>query len=665
LSAGGNGGLVEQAHSVLALTIARRLAGRSCGDDRGVFMRSLMVLLATIFPIVAATDNAAASSPQFVPGFPLYCHGPLPARVYGTSVSMMAFTWASTGAGAASPGPGQCSWADRAADGLEKQSGNGNVVCDFSGAMQSVAAGTFAKFGVARDPILDNCMHVIRYFGAVSPPFSAKPALAPFVRQSIIHLSGVELASLRRGFQVMMSRSKNDTTSYAFQANIHGTYDLPLTAQTAESWNNCEHGSYFFFSWHRMYLYFFDRILRAASGDPNLVLPYWDWSDPDQRALPDAFRLPANSSNPLYLAPPGRPAAVDDGTALLGDSAVYDDAALSQTTFESPPGSADTFGGQIASPMHLNSPHGAYERQPHDSVHTALGGVMEDPDAAAQDPVFWLHHANVDRIWTNWIALGGGRHNPTDAAWLNTQFTFYDEVGNAVYLTGAEIVDTAGQLNYRYDDHPTNMQILYPPPAATRFLAEDQQFLTSGKQTAMRDEAVAPARAREELATSALTVGVTSIAPQRIELGGASARLAVPLTAVATNRIRVLAANNTPHQVYLRLDDIRVDRSGGVYYEIYVNPPAGAKLGIHTPGYVGNLSLFGLKPHAMAGHPPPATDIYSEYNISGLVGDAIARNAQGFTVLLVPRGLFDRHGNPLPVETKVQGTLGTARIIGG
>jgi hypothetical protein len=47
------------------------------------------------------------------------------------------------------------------------------------------------------------------------------------------------------------------------------------------------------------------------------------------------------------------------------------------------------------------------------------------------------------------------------------------------------------------------------------------------------------------------------------------------------------------------------------------------------------------------------------------VGDAIARDAKGFTVLLVPRGLFDAHRNPLPVETKVQGTLGTARIIGG
>ncbi|MGH7262080.1 MAG: tyrosinase family protein [Nitrospiraceae bacterium] len=42
--------------------------------------------------------------------------------------------------------------------------------------------------------------------------------------------------------------------------------------QTA--WNTCQHGSYFFLSWHRMYLYYFERILREASRDPNFALPY-------------------------------------------------------------------------------------------------------------------------------------------------------------------------------------------------------------------------------------------------------------------------------------------------------------------------------------------------------------------------------------------------------
>jgi len=109
----------------------------------------------------------------------------------------------------------------------------------------------------------------------------------------------------------------------------------------------------------------------------------------------------------------------------------------------------------------------------------------------------------------------------------------------------------------------------------------------------------------------------------------------VPLTDEASNRMRALVANNAPRQVFLRLDDIRYDKSSGVYYEVYVNPPAGEKLDIHTPGYVGNLSLFGLKHHSVAGHPPsPATDIYADYDISHLVREGMANNPKDLTVVL-------------------------------
>ena len=117
--------------------------------------------------------------------------------------------------------------------------------------------------------------------------------------------------------------------------------------------------------------------------------------------------------------------------------------------------------------------------------------------------------------------------------------------------------------------------------------------------------------------------------------------------------------------MFLRLDDIRYDKSSGVYYEVYVNPLAGEKLDIHTPSYVGNLSLFGLKPHAMAGHPPaPARDIFVEYDITHLVRETMAGNPKDLTVVLVPRGLFDARGEPLPVPAEAQGTVGSVRIIG-
>jgi hypothetical protein len=96
----------------------------------------------------------------------------------------------------------------------------------------------------------------------------------------------------------MMGRPLSDPTSWRYQANIYGTGDKPLDRQAARLWNQSQHGSFFFLSWNRMHLYFFERILRAASGDPNLTLPYWDYSNPAQRALPIAFRQPSDASNP-------------------------------------------------------------------------------------------------------------------------------------------------------------------------------------------------------------------------------------------------------------------------------------------------------------------------------------------------------------------------------
>ena len=610
-------------------------------------MRSLLLPIGIVLLLAAGNGVASAQSPQFVPAYPLYCHGPLTTGAPSGGETKTPFVWAATGAGAAPPGPGQCVWADRAAAGPEIQPGGGNVICDYSSAMKSVPAGEFVEVGVARDPLVNNCMHLARYIGTVSPPFSAIPALAPFVRQSIAALTPAQIASLQHGVAVMMSRPASDPTSWRFQANIHGTYDSATTPAEMEVWNNCEHGSYYFLSWHRMYLYFFDRILRAAAGDPNLVLPYWNWTDPAQRTLPLAFRQPANASNPLYIAPPNRPAALDAGTASLGAGTVDYSVAFADVNFDSMTGSGASFGGQIASPMQFNGPHGAFESQPHDVVHVALGGLKSDPDTAAQDPIFWLHHANIDRMWNRWLKQGGGRADPSDAAWRNTKFTFFDEAGHAVYLSGAEVIDTVGQLNYRYDDDlhlrfPFPRPVLLPP-------------VLSAQAAPAEPAAAAPPR------LDATTLA--SIA-NPIALAGKTERVQVPMTEALSNRMHTLAATNAQGQVFLRLDNIHYEKSNGVYYEVYVDPPAGEPLDVHNPGYVGNLSLFGLNPHAMPGHPaPPASDVFAEYDISHLASEMMAGNPQNVSVVLVPRGLFGANGEPLPVPEAAQGTVGSVRVV--
>ena len=132
--------------------------------------------------------------------------------------------------------------------------------------------------------------------------------------------------------------------------------------------------------------------------------------------------------------------------------------ALGLTAFSS-------FGGQaVAGPTHRGNSGGSLESTPHGVVHVLVGGSgsgcpggggwMSCFEFAARDPIFWLHHANIDRLWEQWLAQGGGRSNPTDQVWLTTQFEFFDENDHPVKLSGQQIVDTAGQLNYVYNENP-------------------------------------------------------------------------------------------------------------------------------------------------------------------------------------------------------------------
>jgi len=387
------------------------------------------------------------------------------------------------------------------------------------------------------------------------------------VRREINSLSDDDLSALRAGVAAMMARDPSDPTSWLFQANIHGTHD-DIPDAFADVWATCQHGSFLFLSWHRMYLYYFDRILRAAAGPghPDFALPYWNYVD-GQRSLPDAFRNPATADNPLYISQ--RSASRNAGVPLPA-SATDDTQAMGTSNFDSPEGSGQSFGGQVVDgPIHQTSPHGQLESQPHDVVHVSIGGPggwMTDPDMAARDPIFWLHHCNIDRLWEHWISPSDGRTNPTnDDTWMNTVFTFYDENGNKVTLTGAAILDTQNQLGYRYDDLPQAV-------AAARGLETTGRAPVSAQETS------------RVLASQPATEGAISLTPREttLRLQPASSEAAESIAKPGTG------------PVVLSFADISYRQAVGIYYEVYLNKPDSARPDPSGPYYAGNLAMFAL-----------------------------------------------------------------------
>lgn len=253
----------------------------------------------------------------------------------------------------------------------------------------------------------------------------------------------------------------DDGRRWEKQALIHGTPD---------EFTNCQHGNWYFLPWHRIYLYHFEEIVREVSGMDDFALPYWDWSR--NRTLPETFW---GASNPLDCPEramvqnsgrqPGRTPPMD-ATTTIGDfdfnrffSPTRISAMLALTNFE------EFGGGEVTAPGESGTT-GALEGGPHNRTHTWVAirpGANVDRfgdmslGSSPTDPIFWLHHCNIDRIWAHWAQRSQNTH-PASQAWRSTKFDhFYGRDGSKVpaasQITVEKTLNTE-DLSYRYDSIP-------------------------------------------------------------------------------------------------------------------------------------------------------------------------------------------------------------------
>jgi tyrosinase len=298
-----------------------------------------------------------------------------------------------------------------------------------------------------------------------------------------------------RAVAALKTRRIADPTSWRYQAGIHEYVRkrdpladrgdvLPSAAKQKKFWTRCQHGSWFFLPWHRMYLHYFESILMlevAAQGGPtDWALPYWNYSQGDpSKLLPAAFRSPtwtdpvskATAPNPLYVAQ--RDPRCNAGQQFADELDVDVAAALGELVFMADPtGGASGFGGPQTRFEHLGKVHGALEHAPHDLMHNAIAGPtgwMGDFTSAPLDPIFYLHHANVDRLWQVWLQLSPPpRQNPVAKAWLSAiPFAFHDATGAAATMVPRDVLDTAAApLRYVYDDLRAPAEVPAMPVAA-------------------------------------------------------------------------------------------------------------------------------------------------------------------------------------------------------
>jgi tyrosinase len=206
------------------------------------------------------------------------------------------------------------------------------------------------------------------------------------------------------------------------------------------------HGLPEFLPWHRWFIYQFETELQKITNDCDMALPYWDWSQEDEVNDPAASPLLEAEAFGGFT---GRHALEDTAVALnhqrqtgcnwpilsrrgtwegclerdfdtryqfWGESQVLaliaDYKQFGDEAFAAIVDQLEETGSGQGPGMHPDDPDNlwldnitgfriALEGGPHAAPHNFLGGVMPGM-TSPNDPLFFVHHSNVDRIWALW-----------------------------------------------------------------------------------------------------------------------------------------------------------------------------------------------------------------------------------------------------------------------
>ena len=406
--------------------------------------------------------------------------------------------------------------------------------------------------------------------GSTMIPRGVSAATATYTRSNISGrtISARTIDSYKKAVRAMLALPPSDPRNW---------YRIALTHAL-----DCPHGNWWFLVWHRGYIGWFEKIIREMSGDPTFALPFWDWTteprvpavmfedvlNPENSAyiasyeqfrakfestikgldywkrvtnadgsfdtrtpygqilarqtrFPDDlwFDLVDNPSTGKLFCDAGETRSVtaaepgldDDALKAVARSTILD--ALSPRDFI-------TFASPKARGHSAMVGFGVLEAMPHNLVHNALGtpiGFMSN-NLSPVDPIFFLHHANVDRLWDVWTRkqLAGGYPILPDGyqlpdgdakkasdygKWTNEPFLFFvDEKGVPVKKTTAgDYIDTA-TFDYQYE-RGTGEEVLPSARADFGFTAPRATF--NAKLADNRVTADAPARALVTLPDSA------------------------------------------------------------------------------------------------------------------------------------------------------------------
>jgi tyrosinase len=477
-----------------------------------------------------------------------------------------------------------------------------------------------------REVLLHGAVFAAGVIASASPGLSALAQGAPPQRRTLTGLTWNDpiVATYRDAVGIMKQMKDSEKLSWMNLASIHGS--------NPSQYHFCPHGDWYFLPWHRAYLVMYERVIRQLTHNDSFAFPYWDWTaDPVMPQLFTQPKTPDGKPNPLFVNdkgwartwPANKPMPAENvGPAVL-------DQILAATEYEEFGTSRNLTQSNLdpAWVVRGGGAQGVLEGNAHNTVHNNIGGWM--PTASSpRDPIFFMHHCNIDRIWAVWNLRNS---NSGDTLWTDMVFpnNFLKVDGSFWSPKVSDLYDPA-TLGYSYGIE--SMAVAASTANAPKLLA------LRGKLTSMFAAAVpngmsvggggpsgivTVTAANPGTATPAHPLEVTITAPsgvlqslrQTAPLGSGTALLNFSATQErAASSARVIA--------FLR--DVMVTSPKTTVYRVFIDRgEVSGTTPITDPGYVGSFSVFNHGHHTEHELPSFALDLTAALRrVGGSAGNA-------------------------------------------
>jgi len=217
------------------------------------------------------------------------------------------------------------------------------------------------------------------------------------------------------------------------------------------------HNSPVLLPWHRQFVQQLQQEL--WKHDASVVMPYWDSSLDSQNPASSVIFNYFGSSKQNDCVPDGPFAnyklAFPNNRCLVRG---FNPTGVGMSTFVT----SEALGQLVRTESDYSDFESAIEYGMHAVVHNAIGGSSGDMSYmySPNDPIFFMHHAFVDKLWYDWQILHGV--NTYDGS-VNGNLVATSDVMVPFNVPVSSVMDAQGSLCYVYAQPGASV----PPPTTT------------------------------------------------------------------------------------------------------------------------------------------------------------------------------------------------------